>query len=245
MKKQTINTFIDKYSLNGTIESVKWVVDSANKQIKTASISDDKNVLSFVVIKDSAGLNDAEIGINDTAKLKKLLNVLNDEVNISFNTREDKIVSLSLTGESTDVQYVTADLSVIPKVPELKKLPPFNLEIPLTKEFVTTFVKAKNALSDVDTLTFTKDKKDKLKLVIGFSSVNSNRISIDFKPTEGKDTLGKTIHFSAKYLKEILTSNNDCENAVLKISDAGIAHVEFNNDVFNSSYYLVEIKNVD
>jgi hypothetical protein len=245
MKKQTINTFIDKYSLNGTIESVKWVIDSANKQIKTASISDDKNVLSFVLIKDSAGLNDAEIGINDTAKLKKLLSVLNDEVNISFNTREDKIVSISLTGESTDVQYVTADLSVIPKVPELKKLPPFNLEIPLTKEFVTTFVKAKNALSDVDTLTFTKDKKDKLKLVIGFSSVNSNRISIDFKPTEGKDTLGKTIHFSAKYLKEILTSNNDCENAVLKISDAGIAHVEFNNDVFNSSYYLVEIKNVD
>jgi hypothetical protein len=245
MKKQTINTFIDKYSLNGTIESVKWVIDSTNKQIKTASISDDKNVLSFVVIKDSAGLNDAEIGINDTAKLKKLLSVLNDEVNISFNMREDKIVSISLTGESTDVQYVTADLSVIPKVPELKKLPPFNLEIPLTKEFVTTFVKAKNALSDVDTLTFTKDKKDKLKLVIGFSSVNSNRISIDFKPTEGKDTLGKTIHFSAKYLKEILTSNNDCENAVLKISDAGIAHVEFNNDVFNSSYYLVEIKNVD
>jgi hypothetical protein len=245
MKKQTINTFIDKYSLNGTIESVKWVIDSANKQIKTASISDDKNVLSFVVIKDNAGLNDAEIGINDTAKLKKLLGVLNDEVNISFNTREDKIVSLSLAGENTDVQYVTADLSVIPKVPELKKLPPFNLEIPLTKEFVTTFVKAKNALSDVDTLTFTKDKKDKLKLVIGFSSVNSNRISIDFKPTEGKDTLGKTIHFSAKYLKEILTSNNDCENAVLKISDAGIAHVEFNNDVFNSSYYLVEIKNVD
>ena len=245
MKKQTINTFIDKYSLNGTIESVKWVIDSANKQIKTASISDDKNVLSFVVIKDSAGLNDAEIGINDTAKLKKLLSVLNDEVNISFNMREDKIVSLSLTGESTDVQYVTADLSVIPKVPELKKLPPFNLEIPLTKEFVTTFVKAKNALSDVDTLNFSKDKKDKLKLVIGFSSVNSNRISIDFKPTEGKDTLGKTIHFSAKYLKEILTSNSDCENAVLKISDAGIAHVEFNNDVFNSSYYLVEIKNVD
>lgn len=245
MKKQTINTFIDKYSLNGTIESVKWVVDSANKQIKTASISDDKNVLSFVVIKDNAGLNDAEIGINDTAKLKKLLGVLNDEVSISFNTREDKIVSLSLTSETTDVQYVTADLSVIPNVPALKKLPPFNLEIPLTKEFVTTFVKAKSALSDVDTLTFVKDKKDKIKLVIGYSNVNSNRISIDFKPSEGKDTLSKTIHFSAKYLKEILTSNSDCENAVLKISDAGIAHVEFNNDLFNSSYYLVEIKNVD
>lgn len=245
MKKQVLNTFIDKYSLNGTIESVKWVVDNKNKQIKTSSISDDKNVVSYVSIKDDAGLSEAEIGINDTAKLKKLLGVLTDDVNITFNKRDEKIVSLSLNSESTDVQYVTADLSVIPKVPDLKKLPPFNLEIPLTKEFVTTFVKAKSALSDVDTMTFTKDKKDKIKLTIGYSSVNSNRINIDVKPVEGKDSLGKTIHFSAKYLKEILTSNSDCENAVLKISDAGIAHVEFNNELFNSSYYLIDMKSVD
>jgi hypothetical protein len=245
MKKQVLNTFIDKYSLNGTIESVKWVVDNKNKQIKTSSISDDKNVVSYVSIKDDAGLSEAEIGINDTAKLKKLLGVLTDDVNITFNKRDEKIVSLSLNSESTDVQYVTADLSVIPKVPDLKKLPPFNLEIPLTKEFVTTFVKAKSALSDVDTMTFTKDKKDKIKLTIGYSSVNSNRINIDVKPVEGKDSLGKTIHFSAKYLKEILTSNSDCENAVLKISDAGIAHVEFNNELFSSSYYLIDIKSVD
>jgi hypothetical protein len=245
MKKQILNSFIDKYSLNGTIESVKWIVDNNDKQIKTSSISDDKNVLSFVIVKDTAGLEDAELGVNDTTKLKKLLNVLGDDVNISFNKRDDKIVSLSLSTESTDVQYVTADLSVIPNVPVLKKLPPFNLEIPLTKEFVGTFVKAKSALSDVDTLTFIKDKKDKIKLVIGYSSVNSNRINIDVKSTDGKDSLGKTLHFSAKYLKEILTSNSDCENAVLKVSDAGIAHVEFNNDVFNSNYYLVEIKNVD
>ncbi len=245
MKKQVLNTFIDKYSLNGSIESVKWVVDNKNKQIKTSSISDDKNALSYVTIKDDAGLVDSEFGINDTTKLKKLLNVLTEEVGIAFNKREEKIVSLSLNSEGTDVQYVTADLSVIPKVPDLKKLPPFNLEIPLTKEFVTTFVKAKSALSDVDTMTFSKDKKDKIKLTIGYSNVNSNHINIDVKPSEGKDSLGKTIHFSAKYLKEILTSNSDCENAVLKISDHGILHVEFNNDLFNSSYYLIEIKSVD
>ena len=141
MKKQVLNTFIDKYSLNGSIESVKWVVDNKNKQIKTSSISDDKNALSYVTIKDDAGLVDSEFGINDTTKLKKLLNVLTEEVGIAFNKREEKIVSLSLNSEGTDVQYVTADLSVIPKVPDLKKLPPFNLEIPLTKEFVTTFLK--------------------------------------------------------------------------------------------------------
>ena len=260
MKKQILNNFIDKYSLNGMIESVKWVVDTKENQIRTSSISDDKNILSFVTIKDSNGLPDAEIGVNDTAKLKKLLGVLNDEVTITFNTitpkqteldledqpvQAPKIISLLLTSDGTEVQYCTADLSVIVNVPILKKLPTFNLEILLTKEFINTFVKSKNALTEVDTLTLMKDKKDKIVMILGYSNVNSNRINIPITPVVGKDTLGKTLHFSAKYLKEILTSNSDIENAVLKISDSGLAHIEYSNDTFNSNYYLVEIKKVD
>jgi len=221
MKKQLINSFTDKYSLNGLIESVKWSVVSADNQIKTSSTSDDKNILAFVTLKDAAKLSDIEFGVNDTAKLKKMLGVLGDEVEIVPNTTNDKITSITLTSEGTEVQYVTADLSVIPPVPTLKKIPVFNLEIPLTKEFVSTFVKAKR-----------------------FSNTNSNRINLDIKTVEGKDSLGKILHYNAKYLKEILTSNSDCENAVLKVSESGIAHVEFDNESFNSNYYLLEIKNV-
>jgi hypothetical protein len=244
MKKQLINSFTDKYSLNGLIESVKWSVVSADNQIKTASTSDDKNILAFVTLKDAAKLSDIEFGVNDTAKLKKMLGVLGDEVEIVPNTTNDKITSITLTSEGTEVQYVTADLSVIPPVPTLKKIPVFNLEIPLTKEFVSTFVKAKSALTDVDILTLTKDKNGKIKMILGFSNTNSNRINLDIKTVEGKDSLGKILHYNAKYLKEILTSNSDCENAVLKVSDSGIAHVEFDNESFNSNYYLLEIKNV-
>ena len=161
MKKQLINSFTDKYSLNGLIESVKWSVVSSDNQIKTSSISDDKNAIAFVTLKDSAKLSDVEFGVNDTAKLKKMLSVLGDEVEIVPNTTNDKITSIVLTSEGTEVQYVTADLSVIPPVPALKKMPPFNLEIPLTKEFVSTFVKAKSALTEVDVFTLTKDKKGK------------------------------------------------------------------------------------
>jgi hypothetical protein len=200
--------------------------------------------LAFVTLKDAAKLSDIEFGVNDTAKLKKMLGVLGDEVEITTNTTNDKITSITLTSEGTEVQYVTADLSVIPPVPTLKKMPIFNLEIPLTKEFVSTFVKAKSALTEVDILTLTKDKKGKIKMTLGFSNTNSNRINLDIKPVEGKDSLGKTLHYNAKYLKEILTSNSDCENAVLKVSDSGIAHVEFDNESFNSNYYLLEIKNV-
>lgn len=244
MKKQLINSFTDKYSLNGLIESVKWSVISADNQIKTSSTSDDKNILAFVTLKDAAKLSDIEFGVNDTTKLKKMLGVLGDEVEITTNTTNDKITSITLTSEGTEVQYVTADLSVIPPVPTLKKMPVFNLEIALTKEFVSTFVKAKSALTEVDILTLTKDKKGKIKMILGFSNTNSNRINLDIKTVEGKDSLGKTLHYNAKYLKEILTSNSDCENAVLKVSDAGVAHIEFDNESFNSNYYLLEIKNV-
>lgn len=245
MKKQTLTSFINKYSLNGNIESVKWVVDQ--NKIQTSSISEDKSVLCFVEIKKSHNLESAEIGINDTLKLQKLLGVLGDEVDITYNTRNDKVISMNFNSDNTNVQYVTADTTVIPSVPSLKSLPDFNLEIPLTRDFVSKFVKSKNALSEVDNLTLIKPKKEggKIKLVIGHSSVNTNRISIDLVVNPDKNKLEKNISFSAKYLKEILTSNSDCEDAVLKISDNGLAHVQFKTDDFSSDYYLVEIESID
>jgi len=263
MKKDTLNTFIDKYSLNGTIESVKWTVSTKDKNIATSSMSDDRGVLSFVTIKDNAGLNDMEIGVNDTSKLKKMLTVLGDDVVITPNTvsvesedsegnpiKTDKVLSLTIVSGETEVQYCTADLSVIPPVPPLKKLPAFNLEIPLTKEFITTFIKAKSALNDDDNLTLSADKKGKIKMTLGYSTNNSNRINIEVKPNDGKNKLTKTLHFNAKFLKEILTSNSDCENAVWKISEAGsggLSHIEFSdpNSLFISNYYLVGINKID
>ena len=196
-------------------------------------------------MKDNYNLEDTEIGVNDTSKLQKLLGVLDEEITITFNKNDSKVTSLTFASGDTEAQYVTADLNVIPNVPALKKLPPFNLEIPLTKEFISTFIRAKDALKDADNFTLTKDKNDKIKLTVGFSKVNSNRVIVDVKANDAANSLGKTLHFSAKYLKEILTSNDDCENAVLKVSDAGLAHIQFKNDLFDCDYYLVEVKNID
>jgi len=245
MNKTTLLSFVDKYSLNGSVESVKWTVSQKEGQIKTSSITDDKSVLSFVTIKENANLEDSEFGVNDTSKLKKMSSVLSEDITINLDVNNGKITSLTLRDANADVQYVTSDISVIPVVPNLKKLHDFNLQIPLTKEFVNAFAKAKGALSDINTFTVMHDKKGKLKLVIGYSSVNSNRISLDVKAVEGKDSVKSRIHFSAKFLKEILTANSDCENAVLNISDDGLASVSFDNEKFNSSYYLLAIKNID
>lgn len=244
MNKSKLTSFINKYSLNGNIQSVKWNLNE--NDISTSSISDDRNVLTSVKIKKNDIGESVVLGINDTSKLQKLINVLNDDIDISLNGKDDKITSINLKSNTVKVQYVTSDLSVIPSVPDVKKnLPNFNFELKLTPEFVSQFVKSKSALNDIDTFTLLKTDGKDSKLVIGYSSINSNRISIDINPVEGKNTLSNNIHLSAKYFKEILTSNIECENAVLKVSDAGLSYVEFDTDDFNCVYYLVAIKNLD
>jgi len=246
MNKKTIETFIKKYSLNGVIESVKWVVDSKNKTLTTNAITEEKNVLIDVKMEDFTSIDeDIEIGIYETSKLVKMLSVLSDEMTISINKKDDEIKSLGLSDTTTDVQFVTADLSVIPSSPALKKLPDFGVEISMDEEFVNKFIKAKSALPEVDTFTLKMNKKNKLEMVIGYSELNSNRITLSLTTADGKNVVTKNISFNAKYLKEILTSNSDCPNAKLMVSDAGISKIEFSNDSFRSTYYMVEVKSAD
>jgi hypothetical protein len=243
MKKTILDTFIKKYNIGGNIESVKIVVK--DKELITSAITDDKNVMAHVKVTDFTALDDIEIGIYDTAKLKQMIGVLGEDIEISTNTKNDKVTSLNFSDQSTNVQYVTSDLAVIPVAPNIKKIPDFNAEIELNNEFISKFIKAKNALSDVDTFTLTMNKKNKLEMIIGFTNTNSNKITLNITAKEGKDKVSKPISFSAKYLKDILTSNNDCEGAVLRSSDLGLANISFTKDNFVSTYYLVEIKSVD
>ena len=127
MKKTTLEKFIKKYSLNNTIESVKWVVDSKEKKLKTSAITEEKNVLVSVTLNNFDGISEeSELGVNSTSKLNKMMSVLGDEFTAKLNKKDDKITSVSLEDGDTEVQFVTADLSIIPASPNLKKVPEFN-----------------------------------------------------------------------------------------------------------------------
>jgi len=243
MQKENLKTFINKYSLNGIVESVKWVYTKDEKALTTSAITEEKNVLISVKEKNNQNFDeDCQLGIFDTQKLVKMISVLDQEIDLTLNKKDKIITSITFSDKNTDVQFITADLSVIPVAPNLKKLPEFELEIPLTDQFINTFVKAKNALSEVDTFTFLKNKKKKIEAVIGHSNLNTNKISISVDTVDGKGELEREISFNAKYFKEILTANSDCKDSILKISSSGLAMVEFSNDLFESKYYMVEIK---
>tara|TARA_R110002167_G_scaffold165183_1_gene362131 strand:- start:92 stop:787 length:696 start_codon:yes stop_codon:yes gene_type:complete len=231
MKKSSIEGFVSRYNLGGEVESVK--IESNDSGMSVRFISNDKTLLGDVTSEETEFPN-GEFGIYTTSQLKNLLGVLGKDVEV-----EKDSASIKFSDKGTSVNYMLADLSVIPVVPDLKQLPPFTSEITMDGEFITTFTKAKGAMSESDTFTFTC-KESKGEIILGYSKINSNRISMNVNCTCEGDV--EPISFSAKYLKEILNSNRGAKSSSLKISSHGLATVSFEHDGFKSNYFLVEIK---
>ena len=233
MNKSKFDGFINRYNLGGEIESV--MVKSDDSTLSVRMISDDKTLLGQVNVSETTFPN-GEFGIYTTSQLKSLISVLDEGMSV-----EEVTGALKFSDKGTKVQYMLAAPSVIPAVPDLKALPPFDAEITVDDEFINKFVKSKGALSDVDTFTFTCGGDTNTgEIILGYSSINSNRISLNVNCVCQSNV--EAISFSAKYLKAILVANKGSKSASMKISSKGLCHLSFNDGDFTSEYYLVEIK---
>ena len=237
MNKQHLLRFIQKYSLGGVIESVAW--NAEGNKLSVRFISDDKTMLGEVDF-DGFTSTPFNIGIYTTSLLKNLVGILDNDLTLKVDMAGDKATVLKLSSDETETSYQLADLGVIPSVPDLKAMPDFGISIDMASNMIDKFIKAKGALSDIDTFTVFSEGGD-LKMAIGYSSISTNRVT--FIAIKGFDGDVKPISFSAKYLKEILTANKEATSAKLKVSTDGLANVEFLIDNFACKYYLVEISN--
>ena len=89
----------------------------------------------------------------------------------------------------------------------------------------SSFIKGKAALSDVETFAITPTKTG-VDVTIGYSDMNSNRISIAVQ--SGAVDLENPVIFNADLFKEVLNANKECSKATLQVSAKGLAFVEFN-----------------
>ncbi len=238
MEKSMLERFISKYNLGGSCESV--VFKSDGNTLSVRAISDDKNVLGEITL-ETTKFPEGEFAVYETKKLRSILSVLNESLTIKATTNNNKTTGLNITDGETKATFVLADESVIPAVPDLKKLPPMEFTISLDEKFVNTFIKAKGALSDVDSFAVMSTGEDKTAtVVIGYSTLNTNRISINAHT----DQVAKldAITFSANYLKEILVANKEAKNGKLEVSSKGLSRASFEVDGITSTYYLVQQK---
>ena len=238
MNKTRLIRFISKYYLNGTVNSV--ILDSKSDKLTTRFISGDKTLLGELSM-DKSQIEECEVGVYNTEQLTKLLSVL-DDVNVSVVKSENKSIALKVSDSNSSVNYMLSDVSVINKPPQLKDVPEFQLKINVTPQFINKFISGKGALSDTDNFTVVTDDNG-TKLVIGYSSVNTNRVTIPVTTTESSNI--ENISFNANVFKEVLSANKECESAVFEVSSEGLSRITFKVDDYTSTYYLVSVQDVD
>jgi hypothetical protein len=231
MQKSKLEGFINRYALGGEIESV--VINSNETSLSVSMISDDKSLLGSVNASNIT-FPDGVYPIYTTSQLKQLLSVLDDDIEVKSGPGY-----VQFSDKATKVNYMLAAESVIPKVPDIKKLPTFDIQISLDSDFVSKFIKSKGALTESDSFTFIS-KNGVSEVILGYSTINTNRISITVNAVVDGDV--SPISFSAKYLKQILLANKSSNTALLEISTEGLASVSFDDGEFKSEYFLVQQK---
>ena len=239
MNKTRLVRFINKYYLNGTVNSV--VLNSKSDKLSARFISGDKTLLGELSM-DKSQIEECEIGVYNTEQLTKLLSVLDDDINVSINTSGGKSISLKISDAHSTVNYMLSDISVINKPPQMKQIPEFDLEIDVTPQFINKFIAGKGALSDTDNFTVITDGTD-TKLVIGYSSVNTNRVTIPV--TTSKSGNIENVSFNANLFREVLHANKECESAKFEVSGDGLSRITFKVDDYESTYYLVSVQDLD
>lgn len=239
MDKYKLSRFIDKYHLNGNVNSV--VVYSSNDVLRTRFITGDKSLLGELVMNNWT-FDDVELGIYDTEQFSKLLGVLDDNISIKLKRSNDKVISVELFDTYSTVNFMLSDKSVINQPPELKKLPDFQVKVKVDSKFITRFISGKLALPDTDTFTAITNGTG-VNLVIGHAAINTNKITIPVETDEYEEI--KNVSFNANLFKDVLTANKECESAILEISQEGLARINFKVDDYDATYYLVAVQDVD
>ena len=245
MIKTKLETFIKKYSLGNTLDVVRWICK--DKVLTVNEITADKKLLVTTNMKNFDSFRDIELIVRDTPSLKSKLSVLGEEFTINLINGDDdpnRIIAMEFEDERTTLFINTgAEGDKDGKKPKLMNIPEFSVEIVLTDQFKTDFNKAKSSFSDINLFTLIMSKKkQKLDMVLGHSNTAiTDKVNLSVYPVEGKNTINTPINFSANALKEILNANSEAKDPVLKVSEQGLAFIEFSNEDFDSRYYLVKI----
>ena len=151
MNKDTLTSVIDKYYLNGTVESVKWVIK--DKNITIDFITPFKNLVGKITSKD-IDLENCDIGIYNTTQFYKLIKIMDRTIILKLGKSEKGTpLELAISDNQYDLNYYLSDLMLIEPVPAINEPEHYDATIPINSEFISLFTNAKKALGDIKQFT--------------------------------------------------------------------------------------------
>ena len=240
MQKQTLTSVVDKYHLNGIVESVKWVIK--DKNITVDFITPMKNLVGKVT-SPNFDLEDVDLGIYNTSQFNKLVKIMDSTVVLGLTKSPyGTPIELTLADNQYDLNYYLSDLMLIESVPNINEPTDYDTTSKIEPNFITMFANAKKALGDVKQFTVqteTKDGETSLLIIIGDGNSYANKIK--FKATcESMFGLSET-PFPADVMMELLKANEEADSGTIQISSEGLMKISFVEGSIESTYYLVRL----
>jgi len=236
VKKSHIVSNIQKYFLGGLSKGVIWNIQNNQAIIEfTTETKDTVGKLFFNI-----GLDECEIGINNTDALLRLLSITDEELQLELDTKETGLpTKLRIQDKKYDLDYNLSDPKIIEKVPNVQEID-FDFTFKLNDEFINSFLKAHNALEKTNEFTLntsiTPQGENVVEIVIGERVRHANKIK--FTEPAKFETASDLLPFSAIVIREILSANKGSEGTA-SVSNKGLLKISFNTDESLVEYFVV------
>ncbi len=236
MEKSKLQSFINRYYLAGNCEAV--TLKEAEQSITCELIDMDQTVVGKIKWNTTPFMK-GMLGINHTGALIKMLGAVGENINIDVKEAAGKNYAMKISEGTTQATFMLADTTVIPAVPTINAEPEYQVQIAVNEEFISKFIKAKNALPDAKNFAV-QVQNGIVKFIMNYTTVNSDNITFEVGSTPGADM--DPVCFSADKLKEVLVANRG-DVGQLHVSPDGLSRIDFVGSDFESSYWLVMLQN--
>ena len=236
MEKSKLQSFINRYYLAGNCEAV--TLKEQEGSIGCELIDMDQTIVGKIKWNTTPFMT-GMLGINHTGALIKMLGAVNENIEIEVQNAAGKNYAMKISEGTTKATFMLADTTVIPAVPSINAEPDYEVTIPVNEEFISKFIKEKNALPDAKNFAV-QIVNGQIKFIINYSTVNADNIS--FEVGAANQNSMDPVCFSADKLKEVLVANRG-DSGYLKVSPDGLARIDFTGSDFESTYWLVMLQN--
>ena len=146
MEKKYLTQFIDKYHLNGLVESVKWnSTESDGFSVKF--VTQTKDCAGTIKTTQDLGFGKHDICIYSTSQFNKILSVMDTFMTADVVTGSQNIpYQLSIKDNDFDLTYYLSSEDLIPTAPKINEPEQYDVEFDIDEDFIKNFIKAHNAL---------------------------------------------------------------------------------------------------
>ena len=235
INKSALTSVISKYYLNGLNNQVKWRIKDKKLTIYAGEAGRVCKVEHL-----NLPLEDSELGVFDTHKLSKLISITNGDLMVSLEKIKSVYTKMHIADSNFDLTYSLADILILGKNTYYEDPESFEIKLDLSKEDIDALIKAKNALTDINSMLITSttdmDGTNICEFIFGDNTGFSNRISYQIQGNISKSSI--EIPFDSDIFKDILNANKDMDNGTLKLSEVGMLKLNFNSEEIKSEYFV-------